>query len=370
MVAPVTGPYTRVVQGYGPPCAAAGNFVPVWRYSNQRWYRQAKPYRQSLPYSMDTRRIVSQNNTSAYYKTVQNVPVFGYFSEIAKQRLYNKAYESFMGQVRSAQADVMTLMRERQKSLSMIQTRALQLVIFIQAARKGNVKLMKQVVRQASVGDQSRKRSTMPKVGIKKKLKLAGSHVLEYSFGWAPLVSDIQGAMKVFDEGPPRPVCKGRARASASGGYTTGTIPTEIVSATETIGWTLRSRIRVVNSDLLLLNSLGLVNLASSIWETTPWSFVFDYFVNVQTFLNSFTDRLGLEFEDASSTFLGVCDSRVLYKASYTPEGGWPHYKSQYITMTRQLGISRPTLAWKSPWQLSPARALTSIALLLQKLKG
>jgi len=319
---------------------------------------------------MDTRRIVSQSNTSAYYKTVSDVPVFGYFSEIAKQRLYNAAYESFMSDVRKAQADVMTLMRERQKSLSMIQTRAIQLAIFIQAARKGNVKLMKQVVRQASVGDQSRRRAVATKVGIKKKLKLAGSHVLEYSFGWAPLVSDIQGAMKVFEEGPPKPVCKGRARASLGGSYTIGNSPTQVISATERIGWTLRSRIRVTNSDLLLLNSLGLVNLASSIWETTPWSFVVDYFINVQTFLNSFTDRLGLEFEDASSTFLGVCDSYVLYRASYTPIGGWPHYKSQYITMNRSLGISRPTLAWKSPWQLSPQRALTSIALLLQKLKG
>lgn len=364
MVYPVSGPVikteNRVV--YHP----RFGFPITWGTRTRSTYRQKKPYNLSLPYGMSDRQLLTQNNFGEFYKSVSDVPVSLSETNQNLQRLYNKAYESFMGNVRSAQADVMTLMRERQKTLSMIENRGLQFAVFLNAARKRNIGQMRAVLRQA-YGNDARSGT---KVGWRRNVRSAGGNVLEYSFGWAPLASDLSSAVEVFRKGPPSGICKGHARQTFQENYQTGGDPDSYVVLNEQIGWLLRAQVRCVDSDIYLLNSLGLINLASSVWETTPWSFVVDYFVNVQTFLNSFTDRLGLEFENASSTSFRVTNSTVTYSSGYPPPpGGWPNYTGRSVSVDRVTGISRPTLAWRAPWSLSPQRALTSIALLLQRFK-
>lgn len=366
MVAPVTGPYNKSKTitvphpWFGWPVA-----VHAWSQSS---YRQQRPYNLRLPYSMSSTRLLSQNNFGEFYKTVQDVPGVGLTSDADMQRLYNRSYESFMRNVKSAQADVMTLMRERQKSLSMIQNRALQLALFMRAAQKRDLNMMRRVVRHSSLSVNGARVAT--EVGWRRKTRATGGAVLEASFGWAPLAADLAGAVDVFRQGPPSGRCYGGARLTVNSVTREGAEPMATIVSSEQSGWALRATVRVVDSDLVLLNSLGLVNVASSLWETTPWSFAFDYFVNVQSFLNSFTDRLGLDFENASSTSYRVRNSRITYTAASTPSGGWPHYVGESILINRSSGINRPTLSWRSPWSLSPQRALTSIALLLQRFKS
>jgi hypothetical protein len=234
---------------------------------------------------------------------------------------------------------------------------------------------MRGVLRHAYAGDE-RRSEIVKRVGLREKVRSAGGNVLEYSFGWAPLMADVSSAVQVFAKGPPTGLCKGYHRVTFNPVEKNfDSNPTVITFHKGYFGWALRADVRCVDSDLALLNGLGLVNIASSVWETTPWSFVVDYFVNVQSFLNSFTDRLGLEFENASSTLFMLNTAYVLMEPrdaeiDTPPWGGYGSYKSMFVSVNRQMGISRPTLSWRSPWSLSPQRALTSIALLLQKFKG
>lgn len=50
------------------------------------------------------------------------------------------------------------------------------------------------------------------------------------------------------------------------------------------------------------LKSVGVTNPASILWELTPWSFVFDWFLNIGQWLDSFDATLGLEFEKGCKT--------------------------------------------------------------------
>lgn len=366
MVAPVVGPFTRERESKRK--RPDSNFMVTVGSTRQTTMKQQRPFTLPLPYTMDSRRIVQQNNWAWTYMSVEDVSLVGLISDAEMQRLYNRAYESFMGNARSAQADVMTLMRERQKSLTMIQNRGLQLAMFVQQARKRNLAGMRAVLKHSYSSTDARYAT---KVGWRSKASATGGNVLEASWGWAPLAADIASAVAVFRNGPPGNLVKGSAHLVVDRVVKSGWDPYKTDISHEAAGWVLRAQVRCVDSDIYLLNSLGLVNIASSLWETTPWSFAVDYFVNVQSFLNSFTDRLGLDFENASSTSLRVRNSNITFTRNLTPppDGGFWDYSGQHVVMNRRLGISRPTLSWRSPWSLSPQRALTSIALLLSRLK-
>jgi hypothetical protein len=241
----------------------------------------------------------------------------------------------------------------------MILDRAMKLRLGFKAARRGDLHALQVLWGRGA--------------GIRGNLKKQGSNVLEYSFGWAPSVGDIASAVrKLGGEINPSTV---RARKSMEYSFSepdlgNGSIRRD-VGGSGKLEVSLRARVRCTNPNTVLLNQLGLTNPASILWEVVPWSFVVDYFVNVQEFLQSFTDLIGLELERDSFTFFtierGGMASRwnILPKPNYSPLS----YSWERCEVIRTPGIPRPTLALKLPWRMSMQRAATSIALLLQRLK-
>jgi len=109
-------------------------------------------------------------------------------------------------------------------------------------------------------------------------------------------------------------------------------------------------------------SQLGFVNPVSVAWQLVPFSFVVDWFVNVGQFIGSYTDFVGVEQSNPCVTRYQVADCIV--SANNRPYV----YEGLSIYVRRTLGIPSPSLKVR-PWNgVSPVRAATAIALLIQQL--
>ena len=358
---PVTGPYSTVKSIPGRPNSYG--FTPTWGWIERTWYRQRKPYGIELPYSYYKSMVISHSggdNTSyvEYYDREIYPP-----SNDA-QRLYNAAYAKYADSLNEVKATLGATLGEWKSSSSMIATRASQLWRGFKAAKRGDLSGLK--------------RAWGRHAGIRSRSRAAGNHVLEYSFGWAPLVKDINSALEVLHKRlPPHRV---KVRKSYSGKVSSrrslGSFSRN-ATVNYTIGWALRARVGVNNPNTLLAAQLGLVNLGSVLWELTPNSYIIDYFFNVGEFIDSFTAEVGLDVTDKWKTSfrknLYSVSDQWNYPFDRAPDyPGYPpnSWAIEEVTVTRSSGIPGPTVALRLPWRMSMQRASTSIARLLQQLKG
>lgn len=133
------------------------------------------------------------------------------------------------------------------------------------------------------------------------KKQLASSH-LQYTYGIAPLLSDIDGAMRALAELP---------RASNYFSVKTKeqrTFPTRVtvlqddefcytsVTISGSVEFKLHARMQVDNLVTRNLSEIGvnsdaLLNVA---WELIPFSFVVDWFYPIGTYFNSLSSQVGL----------------------------------------------------------------------------
>lgn len=322
---------------------------------------------------------VDVSNWSAAYYTQGWVP--------SSSQCYARAYGSFKKQAAMPSAEVLLNVVEGRKSLEMISARAFQLRNFAQALRRGQLKhafeymtlnpdssllAMKNGRRRDSrfVSGKERQASMDDARRWRQLLKDISSVVLEYRYGWSPLMQDIKGALDVLSQPIPDKAIRSSRSRSFSETYGSGVKPTQISERV-----TIKGRIRVSNPNLDLANRLGLINPASVAWEAVPFSFIVDWFLPVGNFLGSFTDFMGIELVDASIT-----GKRTWYQAE---EGGYSYLRAtgtdfywdpkrmsgRGVKMVRQVGVGslpRPPLTLGSG--LSPGRAVNAVALLLQAL--
>lgn len=351
MVSPITGPHIFKRIYRGPPNNYG--YTAEERFLQRTYWRQKRPYIDPLPFVMTNRMITLRINSQEFTYSHASIPATDVSRE--SQRLYNAAYSSFIGKVKTDAAELATTLVEWKKSEAMIYDRATKLINGIRAAKRGDVKALKRLWGKGA--------------GIRRNLKQQGSNVLEYSFGWAPLVGDIASATAVLGNGIPSPVVKARRSAVYSfQSVSSNSYSREVTNESVSIGWNLRATVIVTNPNLFLANQLGLTNPASVLWEITPWSFALDYIVNVSDFLASFTDLLGVQLAHECRTRMITRNStRITYN---TTKAGYilPGFGGQIIEVERSVGIPGPTLTLRPPWRMSVSRASTSVALLLQKL--
>jgi hypothetical protein len=130
------------------------------------------------------------------------------------------------------------------------------------------------------------------------------NHWLEYSFGWAPLVSDVMTGLEVLDEPlkynhPLREV--GGFDATITRSYTSGGYSFSC-EAPMKYRCLISAVVTVENPNKDLMRRMGLVNLASVAWDAIPFSFVLGWFVNVDAYLKQFTEYYGVKVESAYYT--------------------------------------------------------------------
>lgn len=329
------------------------------------WMTQPRPWITPLPYRYSVGKFTNLLNTSEY--TYDPVSILGNMDELLDNKYAKKArnvaYADFISKLKPAQAQMLTTYAERRKTWGMITQRAVALTAGLIAIKTGNVHALKQAWgRHAKV---------------RTNLRKAGSHVLEYSFGWAPLVSDLSAAVEVVANGVPPVRITGRAKSPTQ---VAEWVPTQMAyyrgGFQNTDSWDARmgATIRMNNPNLALANQLGLLNPVATLWELTPWSFVVDYVVNIGEFISSFTDFAGLELTDEYTTtsYKRTVSGSIIY--AYDDPKYWGFttlygYSGEVLHIKRETSIAKPVLATRPRVGMPIQRAATSIALLLQQLK-
>jgi hypothetical protein len=354
MVAPVTGPFSKLVTALMPP---NGGYRPVWLHDSKTWYRQRRPYNLPLSFSRERKLISCVNTAREYYQSKAYETRYG--NANAKSNAHNEAYTRFIAKIKPDQAELGAALGERKSALEMIAKRGLQFTSFLRA------------VKRFRFGDAAKalglSRAQVPK-GLRAKGRAFSSNVLEYSFGWAPLVGDIGNAVETLQKGVPPSLVRGRATERFAESFVgLEGVNTKTHTIRQTIGVQYGAKVLVSNPNLFLANQLGFVNPVAVVWELIPFSFLVDYVVNVSDFLNSFTDLWGVSLIDQYATeVISVHSDETLFGPTVTPPRLWT---GDTRIVNRWPGAFLPPGLRIQQWSLSPQRATTSIALLLQQLR-
>lgn len=335
-------------------------------YSHQTRRGQQRPYNLPLAYTRLISSMLEIEDPSGplrpTYGAGSAATAVDWYSTTEASQAKNLAYERLKDALGS-QASLGVFLAEISQSVGMIANRLGQLYDFGRALKRGNL------VRAARI------LSTPVPVKASKKKKFADNY-LEFHFGWSPLISDIFSAIEVLQL--PLPIIPVRGRASVPILHVLG-------SGVESSGIYSEQRwdgvvrciqgvtVRIDNPALYLANSLGLVNPATVAFELIPFSFVLDWFVNVESFISSMTDFLGLEVSDA------------FHSVSIKPGSAYSEFKKNYFVVgplgtkygqgsgtfgyqKRVLGLSTPTLNIR-PWKMPGyRRCLAAASLVVQQL--
>lgn len=237
------------------------------------------------------------------------------------------------------------------QSFAMIANRANQIRKAYSYARKGNV-----VGLARTLGVKKRKSYTKDTAGL----------WLEYTFGWAPLMSDMYQAAGVLTD----PYELSRAYGTCStelvsvNHYDTGSIrQSDSVYRTRVV---CTAGIRITNPNVALLTQLGLSNPAAVVWDIIPFSFVVDWFIKMNRFVNTWNDMAGFAYVDPVTTVTKRYTGIALYEtqSKRTVVSTTGRRRTRHLSIVNKPFRPEIVLPSVNPWL-----AGTSLALLVQIFK-
>lgn len=351
MVAPVSGPFT-VISG--------GTTGPYWK--DQRIYRQKRPIDRPLSYHMDCAKILSifQGKPSlGLSRNAWDYKVSTAFTSREMNNGVSLCFEKLKGEI-GDRASMGENFLDMHQSVRTIESRARQLHALVSDVRKLRLGEALRVLTDPKYSSSAMKMSH--------PVKNVANQWLEFHLGIEPVVKDVYAAMQVMQ----KPLKDRLVKAKAYGGrYDTKTVINEGYRITTYdrklncyVG--MQTGVAVSNPWLYLANSLGVINPVQVAWQATPLSFVADWFVNVEQFLGTPTDFLGLSLKNAETTlyFTGTQLSTMFgtnYNSIVNTELGG---------LSRTLGITLPSLQFRPVKVPGVARAATAVALLVGGLRS
>jgi hypothetical protein len=296
---------------------------------------------------------------------------------------YNRAYAKFVNSLTSLQdpltprkpgeytegvtADIATNLAEHHQANAMITKRLVQLAKFAVALRRfrwNDAADALGVTRPGRVNN------------LKRDAKSLGNNWLEFHFGWAPLIGDIKSSMDILTGGlPPFRIRSKAQKAEIAGTYVPSSNHLLMTNTRYESGWLIEAYISVSNPNIWLANRLGMLNPLGLAWELVPFSFIADWFVNLNDVLKSSSEFYGLSLINPFRTeFRHITHEHTeIWNAHW--DGGWniPFrrlvWASEFCNVGRTVGpIPGPVLRVRPAKALSWQRGLTAISLLLQAL--
>jgi len=328
------------------------------------WYVQKIPYDLRLPCRLWTAKA-SIGDSRSWAVDENSSPI-----QVA---VSNKARERLVAQMGDKSQIGASIAAEWRGSTEMIAKRATQIWKFTRSLRRGNLRdaaiaLDIDVVRQKNIINRSKRRGYITKSSTPTRatIKNFGGLWLEYSYGWAPLVSDIYASTQIID----RPIKDITIRGRAYNQKQVIKPPVLYGGTWYNETWVEKCQmiadIKVTNPNLYLSNQLGLVNPAQWLLEGIPFSFVVDWFSNISQWVSQLTDFVGLELIQPMTTRLVTY--QILQGYVY---GGiaYPAFNDQsFVCLKRSSGIPPVSLhfGYEIPnWK----RGLNAISLLTQALR-
>jgi hypothetical protein len=210
---------------------------------------------------------------------------------------------------------------------------------------------------------------------------------LELHFGWVPLIKDCHDAMEVATQ----PFlnlahCQGKASDYKVKKSETRVVYPQTSESTmlkDTKIWTIRCKqgaaFSVTNPNVALANQLGVLNPLVIAWEIVPFSFVVDWFVNVGSVLQGFSDFAGMTAQyqyctKSASYQRSVVNAEVIRYTAPAPQYyRWEGHSGVASiwgkTVDRVPSLIGPVLAVRPLKLPSWQRALTAWSLVTQLLK-
>jgi hypothetical protein len=133
---------------------------------------------------------------------------------------------------------------------------------------------------------------------------------------------------------------------------------------------------KVDDANLVLLNSLGLLNPLQVAWELVPFSFVVDWILPIGSFLEAATGTIGTTFDSGYTTYGLSVEEELTFLKDYAPygtstilsrSGDYPTAKLKVRCVKRDVHSSWPL--WlpyiRSPFTRS-TNVISALALLYQ----
>lgn len=151
---------------------------------------------------------------------------------------------------------------------------------------------------------------------------------IAWRYGVKPIMTDIMSTVAILsgemDDVTLRKAAKmpwSGYRAGPGGGFHNTWTGTESV--------VLKATVKVSNPNLALMNRMGIVNPQYWLWDSTPWSFMIDWFLPVGSFLSNLTATVGLTLDGASITRTRSADVKL--DAVWKGVEGWPVDSGEYL---------------------------------------
>lgn len=278
-------------------------------------------------------------------------------------RVYARAYTKFKERIYT-QANSLTALKERGKTIDMVASRLKQLHKGANALRKG------------------RFREFLGTFGIKPKPKHVhktwarpkdfGSLWLEYWMGWAPTVGDVYLAVDYLTKPIPYQPVRAGSTEPYVGNYwaTSGSTRATSTWEGEVSVW-IKGRVEITNPTLMDVNGLGLANPFKTVWETIPFSWFADWFTNIGQVLGQLTDWVGLKLKGlvvscrTRATCSWKCTGAKTYYGASVPD---TLYRDRaFAAFSRKTGGTLPTIRpiARLPNGLSLTRGATLASLLV-----
>lgn len=396
---PTSGP-TQVVK-------TSGTTPTTWCSIKQK-YGQAKPYNLLLPYRclhFSAKRLggLGTHPDSQAYGGGQNTPLTfdttgdSYFTTY--QAIENQAISLAIKAFNSKQGEVASLgiataqSREALKMMTKRVTQVLQLAVAVKKLRLGEacdilgltVPLAKTRRRKFLSKQKGGSYYPPPKGTIwdtekrttRHRAKQFADNWLEFSFGWAPLVDDIEKARKVLSDGVPFYTHPFKAGGRRLYNYTlTETSSDAFQTTTRTGRHAVNFRVSVggvltvTNSNYKLWSMLGFTNLPLLVYEAVPFSFIANYFFNIEEWLQQYSQYDGVTVSQAWYTIvwddtINFTDISQRTVAPLTTTVNYD-YEMRAASIKRIVG-SLPTvkLGARSAYHNGVKRALNNVSLLV-----
>jgi len=226
-------------------------------------------------------------------------------------------------------------------------------------------------------------------LNIKKLEGSAANHWLSYQYGWRPLLSDVYGAAETLAQHikqprPPRFAVRGKSKDLSSYAFPQW----ESYTGCESTGLThsfsdcwlqrevaagLLCQCDYTETALAAQLGVGLTDPALLAWELIPFSFVFDWFIQVGNYLESISALQGVTVLDGwvttSIRFNGVVESSSSWL--WPTEGEIPRPTVTWRDFARKSWSGQ--IPWRPSYSLSPlgaSRIVTTASLWKQRTRG
>lgn len=278
--------------------------------------------------------------------------------------LRSRAETECLLKIKSQKVNLSVAAAEMHKSVDMIGNRIGTLARAVAAARKGKFAKAADLLGVPK-----------PKKGfLSKGSKNAAQGWLELTYGWMPLLQDIDGIYMsaITKQREFGQLIKAKRVLKTQ---SVRSVPSQLenrfdVVRQDHIEYTcvVALNYRVNNEALAAAAQVGLDNPLTVAWELTPFSFLLDWVVPIGNYIDSFTATQGLDFVGGTLTEVTRV-SRVGTAKGFGNIHGQLTENQQAFRMDRTLYGTTPFPApyYKNPW--STAHAVNALALLRSFLK-